>query len=53
MVFLAHVSVIALALLGALMLEIPLNHLSFGFLCGVAVFSMYWRHIYGFWPEEN
>lgn len=48
-----HLIVIALGLGGAWILEIPLSHLGFGFLFGVALYSMYWRHIYGFWPERE
>lgn len=52
MVFLFHLIVIGLGLGGAWILEIPFTHLGFGFLFGVALYSLYWRHIYGYWPEE-
>ena len=53
MILAAHIAVIALGGLGVLVLEIPLAHLGFGFLFGVALYSLYWRHIYGFWPEDR
>lgn len=50
-VFLLHVLIISLALGGAHWLEIPIKHLGFGFICGIAFYSLFWRYYYGYWPD--
>lgn len=50
-VFLAHVIAIALAGLGTWILEIPVAHLGYGAVIGVAIYSLYWRIMYGHWPD--
>lgn len=53
MILAAHLGIVGIGLGGAWLLDIPFNHLGFGFIFGVALYSMYWRHVYGFWPEKE
>lgn len=50
-VLLVHFVILGLLALGALTWNVPLYHLGLGFLAGVALYSLFWRYWYGFWPD--
>ena len=50
-ILLAHLALLFWAALALLVLDIPLDHLGYGFVLGVGLYSLHWRHTYGYWPD--